>query len=581
MTPYEAAIHGTKEIGLAVMATTFSLFAVFVPIGFMGGIVGRFMSGFGFTSAFAIAVSLLVSFTLTPMLCSRFLKSADAEGSGQRHSSKDSKLFQFLDRHYTRMLVWSMAHRKAVVLGSIGVILATIPLFMFVGKNFLPDDDKSEYNVLVRTPEGTSLAATTNFAERVARDIRALPGVKHTLLTVGNSADKSVNNGAIYVRLVDIDERDVTQQDLMRRTRELLKQYPREIRTSVELVNVLGGNQSNADIQYHIQGPDLGKLSRYSEALQARMQTIEGLTDIDSTQRSGKPEVRLEIDRARAADLGVSVADIEGALSSLVAGQLASTYNAGDEQYDVRVRAQEQFRGGTQGLDKLTVPSNRAGLVGLSEVVKMAPGSGPSSVNRIARQRQVTLMGNVVAGGSQAAVIQKLNQMTDELHMEPGYTAGLAGTSKELGRTAYYFALAFTLTFIFMYIVLAAQFESFIHPITILITLPLAVPFGIVSLLIAGQTVNIFTGLGLLLLFGIVKKNAILQIDHTNGLREQGMSRYDAIIRANRDRLRPILMTTVALVAGMLPLVISRGSGAATNRSIGVLVAGGQSLCLC
>jgi HAE1 family hydrophobic/amphiphilic exporter-1 len=579
MPPFQAAIQGTKEIGLAVMATTLSLLAVFLPVGFMGGIVGRFMSSFGFTSAFAIAVSLLVSFTLTPMLCSRFIKRPEPVGPGQ-HASKESFIFKHLDTTYTRMLKWSMAHRKTVVAISVGVILSMVPLFMLVGKNFLPQDDQSQYNVLIRTPEGTSIAATANLAERIAQDVRGLPGVAHTLMTAGGSADKSVNNASIYVKLTDIDQRTVTQQQLMQRTRDLMKKYPPEIHTGVELVSSVGGNQSNAEIQYFIQGPDLKKLADYSQALLTKMRAMPALVDQDTTLRSGKPEVRLIIDRPRAADLGVSVMDIEQALNTLVAGQAASTFNAGDDQYDVVVRALEQFRGSVEGLAKMTVPSRKVGSVGLDEVVKIEPGTGPSSVNRIGRQRQVTLSANLKPGGSQAAVIQQLNDASAQLGMEPGYRSGLAGASKELGRTGYYFMLAFSLTFIFMYIVLAAQFESFVHPITILITLPLAVPFGILALLIAGQTVNIFSGLGLLLLFGIVKKNAILQIDHTNGLREAGMNRYDAIIQANRDRLRPILMTTIALVAGMAPLVISRGTGAATNRSIGVLVVGGQSLCL-
>ena len=576
--PFTAAIQATKEIGLAVMATTMSLLAVFLPVGFMGGIVGRFMSSFGFTSAFAIAVSLLVSFTLTPMLCSRFIKPPKQGASG--HSSKESFFFRHLDAWYTRMLVWSMAHRKTVVVASVLVILSILPLFAFVGKNFLPADDASQYNVMVRTPEGTSLAATTNLSERVAQDIRQLPGIRHTLMTAGGTADKSVNNAEIYVALTDLDKRTVSQQDLMQRTRELLKKYPADIHTSVDLVSTVGGNQSNADIQYFVQGPDLDKLAQYSGELLARMKTIPNLVDTDTTLRSGKPEVRLEIDRPRAADLGVSVMDIELALNTLVAGQVASTFKAGEDQYDVRVRAAEEFRVSPEELARMTVPSNKGRGVGLDEVVRIVPGTGPSAINRINRQRQVTLSGNVLAGGSQAAVLDQLDKLSEGLRMDPDYTSGKTGMSKELGRTGYYFALAFSLTFIFMYIVLAAQFESFIHPVTILLTLPLAVPFGIVSLLIANQTVNIMSGLGLLLLFGIVKKNAILQIDHTNGLRAAGMPRYDAIILANRDRLRPILMTTIALVAGMAPLVIANGTGAATNRSIGVLVVGGQSLCL-
>jgi hydrophobic/amphiphilic exporter-1 (mainly G- bacteria), HAE1 family len=512
------------------------------------------------------------------MLSSRFIKPPEHNASG--HSSKESFIFRHLDVWYTKMLIWSMQHRKAVVGLSVMVVFSIVPLFKFVGKNFLPQDDQSQYNVLIRTPEGTSLAATTSVTERIAQEIRKLPGVTHTLATVGGGQDKSVNNASVYVKLTDIDQRRLSQQQLMQRTRALLKTFPAEIHTGVELVSSIGGNQSNADVQYFIQGPDLAKLGKYSDELLAKMKTIPSLADADSSLRSGKPELHLDIDRPRAADLGVSVLDIEQALNTLVAGQVASTFNAGDDQYDVRVRAEERFRGGAEGIAKMTVPSAKLGSVPLDQVVRISSGAGPSSINRIARQRQVTLTGNVLPGGSQADILAKLNEFRDQLGMDPDYRSGLTGASKELGRTGFYFMLAFSLTFIFMYIVLAAQFESFIHPITILITLPLAVPFGIVSLLIAGQTVNIFSGLGLLLLFGIVKKNAILQIDHTNGLREQGMNRYDAIIQANRDRLRPILMTTIALVAGMAPLVISHGVGAATNRSIGVLVVGGQTLCL-
>jgi hydrophobic/amphiphilic exporter-1 (mainly G- bacteria), HAE1 family len=575
MSPFEAAIEGTRDIGFAVMATTLSLLAVFLPVGFMGGIVGRFMSGFGFTSSFAIAVSLLVSFTLTPMLCSRFVKKPEKD-----HSSKESFVFRILDRNYTKWLEWAMSHRKIVLLICVLVIFSIVPLFMLVGKNFVPVDDQSQFNVLVRTPEGTSLAATTNLVERVSQQIRALPGVLHTLATVGGGTDQSVNNASTFVQLVDMDKRRLTQQQLMQRVRDLLKQYPPEIRSSVELVNAVANGQSNADIQFYIQGPDLQKLTEYSDQLMAKMKAIPKFTDTDSTLRSGKPEVHVEIDRARAADLGVSVENIEQAINTLVAGQKDSTFNTGDDQFDVVVRAQQLSRGTIEGLAKMTVPSTKRGSVGLDEVVAIRAGTGPSSINRLNRQRQVTLTGNMLAGGSQAGILNQVGEEAKSLNMGPEYSYGPSGNSKELARTGYYFILAFSLTFIFMYIVLAAQFESFLHPITILLTLPLAVPFGIVSLLIANQSFNIFSGLGLLLLFGIVKKNAILQIDHMNGLRAQGFNRHDAIMQANRDRLRPILMTTIALVAGMIPLVVSSGAGSSTNRTIGVMVAGGQLLCL-
>ena len=272
--------------------------------------------------------------------------------------------------------------------------------------------------------------------------------------------------------------------------------------------------------------------------------------------------------------------DIAQALNTMIGGQNVSTFDVGEDQYDVTLRASEPFRTNLDGLKRLTVFSTRRGAVTLGEIVRVLPSTGPSSIQRLNRQRQVTLSANLVPGASQGAVLSQLQLAVDDLHIPTGYSAGPAGGSRELGRAAGYFVIAVSLSFIFMYIVLAAQFESFIHPITILLTLPLAVPFGILSLLVFGQSVNIFSGLGLLLLFGIVKKNAILQIDHTNGLRASGLPRDVAILQANRDRLRPILMTTVALVAGMLPLVVSSDVGAATNRSIGVLVVGGQSLCL-
>jgi HAE1 family hydrophobic/amphiphilic exporter-1 len=620
--PFQAAIQGTKEIGLAVMATTLSLLAVFLPVGFMGGIVGRFMSSFGLTASFAIAVSLLVSFTLTPMLAARLIKRKNdplpagtgsepsetdapvaladesrvvASESGQdvssseppqnskliTHNSKESRFYRPIDRTYKWLLEWAMAHRWVVVGLCLLVIISIVPLFKFVGKNFLPVDDQSQFEISVRAPEGSTLPATSALVEKIAAEVRGLPGVEATLTTIGGGQQQLVNTASIYIKLAPIKDRAETQEKLMVRARELLKNYPKELRTSVQPVAAIsGGGLKNADIMYVIGGPDLQKLTKYSEELLAKMKTIPDVVDADSTLITGKPELRVVIDRARAGDLGVRVGDIAQALNTLVAGQKVSTFNAGKDQYDIRVRATGEFRASVEGLKRMIVPSAKIGWVTLDNLVHVDEGEGPSAIDRLNRERQVSLLANVRPGGSQADVVARMNEFVKELKIESGYSTGLAGRSKELGRAGYYFMLAFLLSFVFMYMVLAAQFESFIHPITILLTLPLAIPFGILSLLVTGQTVNIFSGLGLLLLFGVVKKNAILQIDHTNELRAQGMDRHDAIIQANRDRLRPILMTTIALVAGMMPLVLSSGPGSGTNRSIGVLVVGGQSLCL-
>ncbi len=631
MDPFQAAIEGTREIGIAVLATTLSLMAVFVPIGFMQGIVGRFMSSFGLTASFAIGVSLIVSFTLTPMLAARLIRRKDAkedptniyddiaedkgeayastnvaqnaaiqeikgdgmlEGSQRdkpvvpdkpkrRKNSKEAGFYKYIDHTYTWLLRFSMAHRWLIIVLCALVFLSIVPLFMFVGKNFLPTDDQSQFEISIRAPEGYSLPSTSALFERIATDVRKIEGVSDTLTTIGGGQQQIVNNGTIYVRLSDVGERSKSQEQLMVAARELLKSYPPELRTGVQPVQAFsGGGFRNANVQFLFSGPDLKVLEENSAKLLEKMKTIPDAVDVDSTLISGKPEVRLTVDRDTAADLGVSVGAISQALNTLVAGTEATTFNQGTDQYEVRVRAINQYRTDVEGLKRLIVPSTKVGFVSLDRVVKVSNGTGPSSVDRLNRQRQVTLLANTKPGGSATSITAEIDKFVKELSLPAGYTTGYVGQSKELGKSLFYFALAIALSFIFMYIVLAAQFESFIHPVTILLTLPLSIPFGILSLLATGQTVNIFSGLGLLLLFGVVKKNAILQIDHTNGLRAKGMSRYDAIIQANRDRLRPILMTTIALVAGMLPLVFSSGAGAGTNRSIGVLVVGGQSLCL-
>jgi len=623
MDPFRAAIEGTREIGLAVLATTLSLLAVFIPVGFMQGIVGRFMSSFGLTAAAAIAVSLIVSFTLTPMLAARWIKrpkkdapaqfeegvTADeqllgATDAGHASDSKDGWFYRKIDGTYTWLLKLAMRYRWAVVLICIATVASIVPLYKFVGMAFLPDEDESLFQVNVRGPQGTSLSATQSMLDRIARDIRAeVPGVKNTLILAGFGRGSGSNNGFINVSLFPVAERKKAQSELINQTRQIARKYASKdyqvtVSASSSIAGSIGLGRGGSGVAMYIAGPDMEKLTEYANAMVEKMKQDPIYRDPDTSIEVGNPEIRVTIDRTKAADLGVRAGDVAQALNILSAGQIVSTYSENSEQYDVVVRAEESYRRDRNNFNYFTVASSNrpastagqtvkpgqsagaTGIVELSRVIKIAEGTAPSSISRLNRQRQVTVSAGLPPNAPESDAIAKMQSIADGLNMPAGYVTGVTGQSKELQKAYSAFLYAFLLSFVFMYLILAAQFESFIHPVTILLTLPLAIPFALLSTAIAGQTLNIFSALGILLLFGIVKKNAILQIDHTNTLRARGLNRYDAIIQANRDRLRPILMTTLALVAGMIPLIWGSGAGAATNRSIGILVVGGQSMCL-
>ncbi len=586
MHPFQAAIEGTREIGFAVLATTLSLLAVFIPVGFMTGIVGRFMSSFGLTSAAAILVSLIVSFTLTPMLAARWIKPQDPDEQANSHESKQSRFYRLIDSFYTTLLKFSLKHRWVIVLICLVTIISAYPLYKYVGMSFLPEEDESLFQVNLKAPEGTSLAATQSILERIARDIREeIPGVESTLVLAGFGRGSGPNNGFINVRLKPVEQRDFSQSELIQKTRALVRKYQsKEYQISVSapssIAGSLGLGRGGTSVAYYITGPDMDQLRVYAQRLVEKMKQDPIFRDPDASIEIGSPEIRVLIDRQKAADLGVRAADVAQALNILSAGARVSSFSQNNDLYDVVVRADEPFRRNRENLKFFTVSSTIGAPVELEKLVKLQEGVGASSINRLNRQRQVTVSAGLPPNASEADAIKKIEEYVKELNLPAGYKADVAGQSKELQKAYNAFMLAFLLSFIFMYLILAAQFESFIHPVTILLTLPIAVPFALLSTALAGQTLNIFSALGILLLFGIVKKNAILQIDHTNSLREQGMNRYDAIIQANRDRLRPILMTTISLVAGMIPLTLGTGAGAATNRSIGILVVGGQSLCL-
>jgi hydrophobe/amphiphile efflux-1 (HAE1) family protein len=588
--PFPAAILATKEIGLAVLATTLSLIAVFLPVAFMTGIVGRFLRSFGLTMAFAIGVSLVVSFTLTPMLSARWLTARrpvrhEGESTADPRKTILERVVDWfylpIERAYVLILAWVMRHRWVAVSAAVLALVSVVPLMGVVHKGFLPKSDEAQFEVQVRAPEGTSLEATKIIGERIAREVRALAGIESTLVTIGDTEQRTPNFARLYVKMVNPDRRNFSQDEMMDRVRrEILSKQPKDLRVKVSEVDLIAGGGAQATIMYVMSGPDLERLQVYAQKVQEQLSHVPGAVDVDSTLISGKPEISVRINREKAADLGVQVADVAGALRLLVGGLKVSTYEEKGEEYEVHVRADETYRANVEGLALMTVPSVKLGSVPLLDVVDLDKSTGPTEINRLNRRRQVTLFANVAPGFSEGKVAEGLVKILGEQNMPAGYAAQPLGRSKEMGRAVQGFLVAFGLSFVFMYLILAAQLESWLHPITILLCLPLTLPFALVSLIVFKQALDIYSMLGLLVLFGVVKKNSILQIDHTNQLRSRGMERLEAILAANKDRLRPILMTTLAFVAGMLPLMLSSGVGAGFNRATAGVVIGGQTLSL-
>ncbi|MEP7363866.1 MAG: efflux RND transporter permease subunit [Acidobacteriota bacterium] len=596
MGPVEAAIKGTADIGLAVMATTLSLVIIFLPVAMMQGIVGRFMSSFGYTAAFAIMVSMLVSFTLTPMLCSRFLKvggngngnGEDGPGStaeGHSTSTKDTGLFRVMDTAYRRMLLWSMSHRWVIVGLCVLVMVSTVPISKMIGYDFLPSDDQSLFEVLIKNPPGTSIDGTAAIITRAEAEVRKLPGIKNVVTTIGADIQKQVDRGSLIVEMTPPDTRKQYGQVLVMQMarKRLVEMFPKEVKVSVQLPALIQGAQ-NSELMFYIQGPDLKSLENYTGQVLTHLQSMKGVTDLDTNFEAGKPEVRVNINRDKASDLHVNVSQIANGLRTMVGGlEQATTYREGDDRYDVMLRVEERFRTSPETMERLFVPSTTLGNVPLSNVASLSASTGPSQINRYNRSRQVMILGNVDedTGQSLSNVLQEINNKVASLNMPPEYRTGLIGASKEFGRAASNFVMAFLLSIVLMYMILAAQFESFIDPITILISLPLSIPFALLSLMIAHENFSIiYSSVGVLVLFGIVKKNSILQIDHIKSLRAEGVPRMQAIIRGCEDRLRPIMMTTAALVAGMIPLALGTGAGSGSRRTVAIVVIGGQTLCL-
>jgi HAE1 family hydrophobic/amphiphilic exporter-1 len=590
----------------------------------MSSVSGRFLYQFGLTAAVSVLVSLLVSFTLTPMMCARMLRAEDAAAGGEGGAAASrSGFYAWLDRGYAWTLRLAMRHRWAVVLVSLAVLASTVPVYRQVKQEYIPTDvDESEFQVLVFGPEGMSLAAMDEAMQALTREAMATKGVATVLASAGGSFLNRVNQGNMYVRTVPHTQRTVSlsrlwdglrrgdpgaafrgnysQRDVMQELRRRFRKF-RDVRTQVRNIpgfNIGGGS---FDIDLALRGPELEKLGEYGAILKEKARALGGILDVDTTLQLDRPELRVVIDRDRAADLRVDTNQIATALRLMVGGDdQVSRFRdpTVNDDYDVQIRLLGAYRSDVKTISRLFVSrdsgSNSAatgaapqvglapagGLVRLDNVVRIERAATASRVDRTDRQREVRLRAQVAPGFGQADRIEALKQVVVGMNLPAAYTTAVGGKARELEKTFTEFLWVFVLSFVFMYMILASQFESLIHPLTILLSLPLSVPFALLSLWYTGNTLNLYSALGILVLFGVVKKNAILQIDHMNNLRAHGMDRMAAIMQGNRDRLRPILMTTLALVAGMLPLWVGTGPGAEERRAIAVVVIGGQSLCL-
>jgi HAE1 family hydrophobic/amphiphilic exporter-1 len=580
-SPFEAAVVGTREIALAVTATTISLVVIFLPVAFMGGLVGKFWNSFGLTATFAIMVSLLVAFTLTPMLAARIFAARRPEEEAAGRGSKEGGVYHALERGYERLLGFSLHHRWITLLVSLLILVGGWFLLTSAKVEFVVDDDMSEFEVVAEAPPGSSLERTAGLVGQIEEEIRAIPEVVTLFSTVGvrGQAQSNVTDISIYVGLKPLVERARTQDQIKQDVRMRLARFP-GMRVSVQQINLISsGGFRQTPFNLILRGPDLARLEGYAAGVIGELRRQPGFVDLDTAQAYRQPEVQVRIDRQKASDLGVRVDAVASTLRTMVGGEKVGFYRELGEQYDVRLRLQEKFRSHAGTLSSIFVPAGDGRLVRLSNLTRLESGMSPGQIERFSQERSVTIISNLyqkpLAEAFREAFVAVRNQ-----RLPPEYGIVTSGRGKLLQEAIQNFLIALLLSLAFIYIVLAAQFESFVHPITIMISMFLAVPFGLLTLLVLGKTLNIYSIMGLFLLMGVVKKNAILQVDYTNVLRARGMPRLQAQLEADRARLRPILMTTLAIIAGMLPVALGRGDGAASRASLATVVVGGQALCL-
>jgi HAE1 family hydrophobic/amphiphilic exporter-1 len=541
-----AAVEGTGEVLLAVLATSVSLVVIFMPVAFMTGYAQRFIYPFGLTMAFAIMVSLLVSITLTPMLGARMLRRAPAGGHA-RHQ----RFYQWIDHGYTRSLRWSLAHRGAIVVIALIVFATTFPLARFVGRSFLPTEDQGEFDLTVDAPEGTSLAGMEKLVLEFSKRLEGLEGVDFVMPTIF----ERVNHSHLVVKLKPIEDRDKTQEEVAMAVREAMRPYAAYRPTVVIKTATGGGETANWPILANLYGPDLRVLSSYAVKLNERLSEMPQFIDVKARVNLGNPEVRVAVDRQRAADLGVRVSDLANALRLMVSGEDEITsFREDGERYPVKMRVREDQRNDVDAVGGLTVLSRNGGLVRIDNVAQLTRGEGPTSITRLDRQFAVGVSADLRPGQALDAAVPVVRAEIRKLNLPADYRSRFAGQAQQLDETA--------------------------RNMILMTALPLSVPFALLTLAMTGRPLNLWSTLGILLLLGIVKKNSILQVDYTNVLRRRGVPLDVALVEASRTRLRPILMTTAAIVAGLIPTALGVGAGARQRGDIAATIIGGQSLCL-
>ncbi len=580
---FTAAGNGTHEIILAVMATTFSIVAVFVPVAFMGGIIGRFFFAFGITVAWAVLVSLFVSFTLTPMLSAWWgvnphVHGAESGNALTRLIARFNIWFDGLSQRYRLLIVWALRHRRATIAIATLSLVAAFALVPFIGGEFSPGQDNSEFIVSFETPEGSSLAQTRTKAEQVVATLRAMEGVSYTYTTIGAGATGTVRAGEIYVRLVPPHTRPMAAKDMMMVARARLGQIY-GVRAFVLVQSGPGGTQ--APLQVELRGPDINELQRLSKVVRTAVERIPGIVDVKSSLGDPKPELRVEVDREAANQVGLDIGGIAATIRPLFAGEVVTRWeDPTGEERDVRVQVAPELRRSIADVSALPVPTSRIGPNGVSsarlgDVAKVTVAAAASQIDRMRLERVVSISGNTSPAISLSEASSAIRAEVAKLALPPGYTVNLGGQTEMLAETGGYVIESITLAVILIFLILASQFESFTQPVAIMLSLPLSLVGVLLALLITKSTLNIMSMIGVIMLMGLVTKNAILLVDNANERRRAGTHRFDALVEAGAVRLRPIMMTTLAMIAGMLPIALALGEGGEFRAPMARAVIGG------